>query len=86
MKVSDGIFAGMKLEAVDQEQKANICVSTVRRVAGGHIWLHIDGDSRGEQILPYDSLDIFPVGWCESTGHELQWPRPESKLIFLNCF
>lgn len=73
---------GMKVEAVDPENGSNICVSTICRVVGGHLWLHIDGDTREEQIYAYNSFDIFPAGWCESTGHELQWPRPESKSSF----
>ena len=73
----------MKLEAVDKENPANICVTSVTRVAGGHMWLHIDGDTRNDQIFPFDSHDIYPVGWCQSTGHELQWPRPESTYHFL---
>ena len=70
----------MKLEAVDQENLSNICVCTVSKVVGTHLWLNIDGDTRTDQIFSYDSHDLFPVGWCEKTGHELQWPRPNSKF------
>ena len=76
---TEEIEVGMKLEAVDQEHSSNICVCTVSKVVGGHIWLHVDGDSRIDQIVSLQSNDIFPTGWCESTGHELQWPRPNSK-------
>ena len=69
----------MKLEAVDKENPVNICVCTVTRVINNHLWLNIDGDTRSDQIFHVDSPDMFPVGWCETTGHELQWPRPNSK-------
>lgn len=70
---------GMKLEAVDKENRGNICVSTISKVVGRHIWLNIDGDTRSDQVFHVDSHDVFPVGWCEATGHELQWPRPNSR-------
>lgn len=69
---------GMKLEAVDKENRGNICVSTISKVVGRHIWLNIDGDTRSDQVFHVDSHDVFPVGWCEATGHELQWPRPNT--------
>lgn len=76
---------GMKLEAVDLENKSNICVCTISRIVGPNIWLKIDGDTRIEQIHSITSTDVFPVGWCESTGHELQWPRLNSKCIEIYC-
>uniref|UniRef100_A0A7M5X7K3 Uncharacterized protein n=1 Tax=Clytia hemisphaerica TaxID=252671 RepID=A0A7M5X7K3_9CNID len=78
LKAPEDFMEGMKLEAVDPDHNSNICVATIRRVVGGHLWLHIDGDTRGEMIYAYNSFNIFPVGWCEETGHELQWPRPET--------
>ena len=80
-KEPEGFQEGMKVEAVDPENQSNICVSTIVRAVGGHLWLHIDGDTRQDQIYAYNSYDVFPAGWCESTGHELQWPRPESKFF-----
>lgn len=73
---SSDIEVGMKLEAVDKENKRHICVCTVTKIVKNQLWLHIDGDTRSDQIFQTDSHDIFPIGWCESTGHELQWPRP----------
>ncbi|XP_047122502.1 scm-like with four MBT domains protein 1 isoform X1 [Hydra vulgaris] len=74
----DSIKVGMKLEAVDQKNLSNICVCTISKIVGTYLWLNIDGDTRTDQIFSYDSHDIFPVGWCERTGHELQWPRPNT--------
>ncbi len=73
------IKVGMKLEAVDQENPANICVATVTQVLGRDVWIMFDGESRSEQIFDVRSHDLFPAGWCEMSGHELQWPRPSSK-------
>jgi len=78
VKEEELVTVGMKLEAVDQEHPSNICVASITQIVGRHIWLHIDGDSRDDQISSLDSHDIFPPGWCESTGHELQWPRPDT--------
>ncbi len=69
----------MKLEAVDQETPANVCVATVTQVLGRDVWIMFDGESRSEQIFDVRSYDLFPAGWCEMSGHELQWPRPSSK-------
>ena len=79
MVQNNEIEVGMKLEAVDKENPPHICVCTITKVVGGLLWLHIDGDTRNEQIFSIKSKNIFPIGWCESTGHELQWPRPNSK-------
>lgn len=70
---------GMKLEAVDQENPVNICVATVTQVLGRNVWVMLDGESRSEQLFDVLAHDLFPVGWCEMSGHELQWPRPSSK-------
>ena len=72
---------GTKLEAVDQENNVNICVATVTQVLGRDVWITFDGESRSEQLFDVRSHDLFPVGWCEMSGHELQWPRPSSKFF-----
>lgn len=73
---------GMKLEAVDQENPVNVCVATVTQVLGRNVWVTFDGESRSEQLFDVRSHDLFPVGWCEMSGHELQWPRPSSEFKF----
>jgi len=72
---SHDIDVGMKLEAIDLENKSNISVCTISKMVEDYIWLKIDGDTRNEQIFSVNSTYIFPTGWCHLNGHELQWPR-----------
>ncbi|KAH9493103.1 Polycomb protein scmh1, partial [Bulinus truncatus] len=66
---------GQKLEAVDRKNPALICPATVGAVNDDQIHVTFDG-WRGafDYWCRYDSRDIFPVGWCESSGHPLQSP------------
>ncbi|XP_061742918.1 polycomb protein SCMH1 isoform X1 [Nerophis ophidion] len=67
--------AGMKLEAVDRKNPYLICPATVGEVKGPEIFVMFDG-WRGafDYWCPFDSRDIFPVGWCALTKHSLQPP------------
>lgn len=65
----------MKLEAVDLMEPRLICVATVRRVVHRLLSIHFDGwDSEYDQWVDCESPDIYPVGWCELTGYQLQPP------------
>ncbi|XP_047219803.1 polycomb protein SCMH1 isoform X2 [Girardinichthys multiradiatus] len=66
---------GMKLEAVDRKNPYLICPATVGDVRGQEIFVMFDG-WRGafDYWCPFDSRDIFPVGWCALTKHSLQPP------------
>nr|XP_057944714.1 polycomb protein SCMH1 isoform X2 [Doryrhamphus excisus] len=66
---------GMKLEAVDKKNPYLICPATVGEVKGQEIFVMFDG-WRGafDYWCPFDSRDIFPVGWCALTKHSLQPP------------
>ncbi|XP_068597764.1 polycomb protein SCMH1-like [Brachionichthys hirsutus] len=66
---------GMKLEAVDRKNPYLICPATVGEVRGQEIFVMFDG-WRGafDYWCPFDSRDIFPVGWCVLTKHSLQPP------------
>ncbi|XP_034050609.1 polycomb protein SCMH1 [Thalassophryne amazonica] len=66
---------GMKLEAVDRKNPYLICPATVGEVRGQEIFIMFDG-WRGafDYWCPFDSRDIFPVGWCALTKHNLQPP------------
>ncbi|XP_069029984.1 polycomb protein SCMH1 isoform X3 [Embiotoca jacksoni] len=66
---------GMKLEAVDRKNPYLICPATVGEVRGQEIFVMFDG-WRGafDYWCPFDSRDIFPVGWCTLTKHSLQPP------------
>uniref|UniRef100_A0AAV2M984 SLED domain-containing protein n=1 Tax=Knipowitschia caucasica TaxID=637954 RepID=A0AAV2M984_KNICA len=64
---------GMKLEAVNLLSPENIHVATVTRVKGQYLWLSLEGlkTPMPELIVHVDSLDIFPVSWCETNGYPL---------------
>ncbi|XP_056269584.1 polycomb protein SCMH1 isoform X1 [Pseudoliparis swirei] len=67
--------SGMKLEAVDRKNPYLICPATVGEVRGQEIFVMFDG-WRGtfDYWCPFDSRDIFPVGWCALTKHSVQPP------------
>ncbi|XP_025064720.1 lethal(3)malignant brain tumor-like protein 2 isoform X2 [Alligator sinensis] len=70
-----GFKAGMKLEAVDLMEPRLICVATVKRVVHRLLSIHFDGwDNEYDQWVDCESPDIYPVGWCELTGYQLQPP------------
>jgi len=85
---STNFQVGMKLEAVDLMEPHLICVATVVKVVGNLLCIHFDGwDSEYDQWIGEDSPNIFPVGWCELVGHELQPPQdtaPIPKKINVN--
>uniref|UniRef100_A0A8C7HBC2 Scm like with four mbt domains 1 n=1 Tax=Oncorhynchus kisutch TaxID=8019 RepID=A0A8C7HBC2_ONCKI len=66
----------MKLEAVNPISPDHIHVATVTKVKGQHIWLGLEGLKQAipELIAHVDSLDIFPVSWCETNGYPLLYP------------
>uniref|UniRef100_A0A7N6FK34 SAM domain-containing protein n=1 Tax=Anabas testudineus TaxID=64144 RepID=A0A7N6FK34_ANATE len=69
-------FKGMKLEAVNPLSPENIHVAAVARVKGQYIWLSLEGlkQPMPELIVHVDSLNIFPVSWCETNGYPLVYP------------
>ncbi|XP_036428775.1 lethal(3)malignant brain tumor-like protein 2 isoform X2 [Colossoma macropomum] len=79
--VGHGFAPGMKLEAVDLMEPRLVCVATVQRCVGRLLLLHFDGwESEFDQWVDCESPDIYPVGWCELTGYQLQPPiGPEPK-------
>lgn len=74
---------GMKLEAVDRKNPHFICPATVGALRGVEVLVTFDG-WRGafDYYCRYDSRDIFPVGWCNLTGDNLQ--PPGTKGLHLN--
>ncbi|XP_071502253.1 uncharacterized protein [Diadema antillarum] len=66
---------GMKLEAVNPFNANQVCPATVTKIAGRHMWLHFDGSKLPNHIVDVESTDIFPVGWCDSSGHHLRTPK-----------
>nr|XP_023027008.1 lethal(3)malignant brain tumor-like protein 3 isoform X1 [Leptinotarsa decemlineata]XP_023027014.1 lethal(3)malignant brain tumor-like protein 3 isoform X1 [Leptinotarsa decemlineata]XP_023027020.1 lethal(3)malignant brain tumor-like protein 3 isoform X1 [Leptinotarsa decemlineata] len=71
----NGFRPGMKLEGVDPQHPSYFCVFTVAETVGYRIRLHFDGYPDNYDFwCNADSMDIFPVGWCEKYGHVLQPP------------
>ncbi|KTF81374.1 hypothetical protein cypCar_00011620 [Cyprinus carpio] len=65
----------MKLEAVDLMEPRLVCVATVRRCLGRLLLLHFDGwEPEFDQWVDCQTPEIYPVGWCEITGYQLQPP------------
>uniref|UniRef100_A0A8C7D189 Scm like with four mbt domains 1 n=1 Tax=Oncorhynchus kisutch TaxID=8019 RepID=A0A8C7D189_ONCKI len=66
----------MRLEAVNPISPKYIHMATVTRVRGQHIWIGLEGlkQTLPDVITHVESLDIFPVSWCESNGYPLQHP------------
>ncbi|XP_063796450.1 lethal(3)malignant brain tumor-like protein 2 isoform X5 [Pseudophryne corroboree] len=75
-----GFKPGMKLEAVDLMEPRLVCVATVKRVVQRLLRIHFDGwDDEYDQWVDIESPDIYPVGWCELTGYQLQPPVDEGE-------
>ena len=71
---------GMKLEAVDKKNPRLICPATIGAVNEENIFITFDGwKGAFDYWCPYDSRDIFPVGWCQKSGHPLQPPGAKGK-------
>jgi len=72
-----GFEVGMKLEAVNPGQPGEICAATITRAIDGVMWLHLDHNppSVPDHIVPLDTFDVFPIGWCESNECPLKTPK-----------
>uniref|UniRef100_A0A9J7XJL3 SLED domain-containing protein n=2 Tax=Cyprinus carpio TaxID=7962 RepID=A0A9J7XJL3_CYPCA len=70
------IKESMMLEAVNPLCPENIHVATVTKVKGQHMWIRLEGLKQAipEIIVHTDSMDIFPVSWCETNGYPLLHP------------
>ncbi|KAK8732011.1 hypothetical protein OTU49_007135 [Cherax quadricarinatus] len=66
---------GMKLEAIDPSHQSLFCVMTVAETIGYRLRVHFDGYSdQYDYWLNADSPNIFPAGWCEKNGRQLEPP------------
>ncbi|KAM5135408.1 MBT domain-containing protein 1 isoform 1-T1 [Mantella aurantiaca] len=75
-----GFRVGMKLEAVDLMEPRLVCVATVTRIIHRLLRIHFDGwEDEYDQWVDCESADLYPVGWCQLTGYQLQPPAPQSK-------
>lgn len=72
---------GMKLEAIDPDHPALICVVTVSEVQGYRLRLHFDGYSAAYDFWENaNSSNLFPAGWCEAHRQRLT-SSPTQKLF-----
>uniref|UniRef100_T1J4G1 SAM domain-containing protein n=1 Tax=Strigamia maritima TaxID=126957 RepID=T1J4G1_STRMM len=76
LTVDHGFEKGMKLEAVNPFQPHQICAATVTKVVKHLLWIQLDSIDtfHPNHIVPYNSHEIFPVGWCESNHYPLKPP------------
>ncbi|NXA08260.1 SMBT2 protein, partial [Sapayoa aenigma] len=74
---SRGFTKNMKLEAVNPRNPAEICVASITSVKGRLMWLRLEGLQMPspEYIVDVESMDIFPVGWCEANAYNLTPPH-----------
>ncbi|KAM7089418.1 MBT domain-containing protein 1 isoform X14 [Mycteria americana] len=73
-----GFHVGMKLEAVDLMEPRLVCVATVTRIIHRLLRIHFDGwEDEYDQWVDCESPDLYPVGWCQLTGYQLQPPAPQ---------
>ncbi|XP_062255063.1 lethal(3)malignant brain tumor-like protein 4 isoform X1 [Platichthys flesus] len=71
-----GIQFGMKVEAVDKRNPMLIRVSTIVDTEDHRLKIHFDGwSSEYDYWVETDCPDLHPVGWCQKTGHPLQYPN-----------
>ncbi|XP_030915856.1 MBT domain-containing protein 1 isoform X2 [Geospiza fortis] len=74
-----GFHVGMKLEAVDLMEPRLVCVATVTRIIHRLLRIHFDGwEDEYDQWVDCESPDLYPVGWCQLTGYQLQPPALQS--------
>uniref|UniRef100_A0A8C7SN91 Scm like with four mbt domains 2 n=1 Tax=Oncorhynchus mykiss TaxID=8022 RepID=A0A8C7SN91_ONCMY len=73
---SRGFAKDMWLEAVNPVRPAEVCVAQITQVRGRLLWLRLEGlpKSVPECIVDVESMDIFPVGWCETNAYLLTPP------------
>lgn len=61
-----GFKKGMYLEAVDLMEPRLICVAMIKEVVGRLLKIHFNGwDDSFDQWVDCESVELFPVGWCE---------------------
>nr|XP_044990838.1 scm-like with four MBT domains protein 2 isoform X5 [Jaculus jaculus] len=80
---SRGFTKNMKLEAVNPRNPSELCVASVVSVKGRLMWLHLEGLQTPvpEVIVDVESMDIFPVGWCEANSYPLTTPHKATSQV-----
>uniref|UniRef100_A0A8C9G2Z5 Scm like with four mbt domains 1 n=1 Tax=Pavo cristatus TaxID=9049 RepID=A0A8C9G2Z5_PAVCR len=79
-----GFKENMKLEAVNPVDPEEVCIATVTKLKDSYLWLQLEGSKKPipDCIVSVESMNIFPVGWCETNGYQL---RPPRKAIGISC-
>uniref|UniRef100_A0A8C5MPX2 Scm like with four mbt domains 2 n=1 Tax=Leptobrachium leishanense TaxID=445787 RepID=A0A8C5MPX2_9ANUR len=74
---SRGFTKNMKLEAVNSSNPSEICVASVTKVKGRLLWIQLEGlqNPVPEYIIDVESMNVFPVGWCEANSYPLNTPH-----------
>ncbi|XP_068682638.1 lethal(3)malignant brain tumor-like protein 4 isoform X1 [Montipora foliosa] len=73
---------GQKLEAVDRRNPSMVRAATVAEVNEYRLRIHFDGwDDLYDDWYESESLDLYPCGWCEKTGHPLETPLTQREKI-----
>ncbi|XP_065498675.1 scm-like with four MBT domains protein 1 [Caloenas nicobarica] len=72
-----GFKENMKLEAVNPVDPEEVCIATVTKLRDSYLWLQLEGSKKPipDCIVSVESMNIFPVGWCETNGYQLRPPR-----------
>ncbi|XP_056132938.1 scm-like with four MBT domains protein 2 isoform X2 [Lampris incognitus] len=71
-----GFTKDMWLEAVNPHQPSEVCVAQITQVRGRLLWLRLEGVAKplSECMVDVESMDVFPVGWCEANAYPLTTP------------
>uniref|UniRef100_A0A8C9WZR8 L3MBTL histone methyl-lysine binding protein 1b n=1 Tax=Sander lucioperca TaxID=283035 RepID=A0A8C9WZR8_SANLU len=82
-----GFQIGMKVEAVDKRNPMLIRVATIADTEDHRLKIHFDGwSSEYDYWVETDCPDLHPVGWCQKTGHPLQYPNGETHSLTHTLF
>ncbi|XP_046999669.1 scm-like with four MBT domains protein 1 [Schistocerca americana] len=79
-----GFCQGAALEAVDPNNPDRVCAATIANITQHLLWIRLESEPRErsrQYVVNIDSLDIFPVGWCESNSYPLKPPRSFSTPV-----
>lgn len=68
-----------QLEVVHPSSDITICLGRIRKVSYPLLWIQISSDSY--TLLPFNSTDIYPCGWCEINNYPLISLLPPRKRL-----
>ncbi|RXM36807.1 MBT domain-containing protein 1 [Acipenser ruthenus] len=59
-----------------------VCVATVTRIVHRLLRIHFDGwEDEYDQWVDCESPDLYPAGWCQLTGYQLQPPAAQKRKM-----